>query len=113
MKKMSLVFIFVSMFLAVGITSSFAANGICEKATVISAGAFYDGNAVKVRNDEGINFNGWCKGCSIWVTLHPNNQDAMLATALTAKSLTKFVTVVAPSNVYVNWGIATQVFMNE
>lgn len=94
-------------------TATFAANGICEQATVTSVGAFNTGDAVKVRNDEGIAFTGWPIGGEIWVTLHPDNADAMLATALTAMSLGKQVTVVAPGNSYSNWGLVTQVFLNN
>jgi len=94
-------------------TVTFAANGICEKATVVAVGAKNDANSVKVRNDEGIPFTGWAVGESIWVTLHPDNADAMLATALTAMSLGKQITVVAPGNSYSNWGLVTQIFLNN
>ncbi len=105
-------FCMVLLFL-VSATATFAASGICEKATVLSVGAFNTGNSVKVRNDEGVDFTGWANGASIWVTLHPDNADAMLATALTAMSLGKQITVVAPSNTYANWGLVTQVFLNN
>lgn len=103
----------MAMLFFMSATATFAANGICEKATVMSVGAFNSGNSIKVRNDEGVDFTGWTAGQSIWVTLHPDNADAMLATALTAMSLGKQVTVVAPGNTYSNWGLVTQVYLNN
>lgn len=94
-------------------TFTFAAlGGICENATIVAIGATNNNNAIKVRNDAGEDFTGWPAGASIWVVAHPDNSDAILATALTAFSLQKQVTVVAPSNSYANWGLATQVFTN-
>jgi hypothetical protein len=102
------------MLFLMSVTATFAALGeICEQATVTSVGAFNTGNSIKVRNDAGEPFTGWAAGAEIWVTLHPDNADAMLATALTAMSLGKQVTVVSPGNSYSNWGFATQVYLNN
>ena len=102
----------MAMLFLMSATVTFAGNGICEKATVVAVGAKNTGNAIKVRNDEGVAFTGWAVGESIWVT-PADNADAMLATALTAMSLGKQITVVAPGNTYSNWGLATQIFLNN
>ncbi len=112
--KMSAVMLSAVMLLLLGGTFAVAApGGNCTKATILRIGAKNNGNAIELRNDAGENFTGWAAGVTIWLVPHPDNTDAMLATALTAFSLGKQLTVVAPNSTYESWGYVTQLFVNK
>jgi hypothetical protein len=79
--------------------SSFAAY--CTNISIVKAGASVDGVTAKnqvVLKREGVSAGGdcdaWPLNTNIWFSLMPENQDAMLATSLTALSLDNKVTVV-------------------
>lgn len=60
------------------------ANRLCPNVTIDQAGAKTDGNAVRLTNIDTATVVGWPVNETRWFTLDPDNEDALLATALTA-----------------------------
>lgn len=107
-KKMILVaLITCSLFLG-GVSLSFAS--VCTNASVENVGAKSGSNAIFVKKTAA---SSACTGfgTGIWVVLDAANADAMLATALTAMSLGKPVTVVNATGDFVNQGTIIEIYV--
>lgn len=94
----------------------FAQDGYCSGVVVKEVGAKVDGgtpiNVVSLINKRS-DCGDWPENATYWFVLDSANADAMLAAALTAKSLGKTVTVVSKTgNVYQSWGTLIHLSVN-
>jgi hypothetical protein len=98
--KVSKAVVVVLVSFAVVTAFSAVSFAYCTNITVVKAGAKVDGttatNSIALQRDGATTGNGctaWTQGSPIWFTAMTENQDAMLAAALTAMSLGHTVTV--------------------
>lgn len=81
--------------------------GYCSGVTVKKAGGSGGSNVVALTNNR-TDCGNFVKDATLWFTLDSTGKDALLASALTALSLGKPVTIVSKtSDVYTNWGTIT------
>jgi len=92
----------MAVFVSCALVAAFSvsASAYCTNITIVKAGAKVNGttavNNVALQRDgasSGGGCDAWTTGTPIWFTLMSENQDAMLAGALTAYSLGAKVTV--------------------
>jgi hypothetical protein len=102
----------ISLLLATGSLSQ-AEDHFCTGVVVVQAGAKVSGtqevakNSVLLKNTRS-DCGNWAQNTNLWFYLAENNQNSMLAAALTSLAVKSKVTVVSKAgNVYVNWGTLT------
>ena len=115
MLKKTVGLIAMGAFLALSTSSVVnAETGYCTGVTIVEVGAKTVAgvarDAILLKNTNTGTCGNWAKNASLWFYLDTPNQDAMLATGLTALSLTSPVTVVSKTgDTYANWGTLVHV----
>lgn len=101
----------VSFALTIGGQAKAESGGAyCSGVEVVYAGAASSGNIIAARHTR-TDCGSWGANTIRWFTLHTSNDDAMLATVLTAQtSKTKLVLVPAVAGTFTDWSVITQLY---